>query len=144
MLDPKVFRWLWEREEPPTLDDVRSAAEMTQAHWERHGFGLWLLRDRETREVVGRGGLQWAQPPELPYVEAAWAIVSSRWGEGLATELAGASVAAGFEHLGVTEIIAFTLTDNHASRRVMEKTGFVYERDLVLDSLPHVLYRLKR
>ncbi len=35
-----------------------------------------------------------------------------------------------------------TLPTNRASRRVMEKAGFGYERDTVHAGLPHVLYRL--
>ena len=144
MLDPRVFPWLWGRSEPPTVHEVVTSAESAQAHWERWGFGLWLLRDRQTSEVVGRGGLQWARPRELPYVEAAWAIVPERWGQGLATELARASVRVGFDQLELDELIALTLTNNQASRRVIEKTGFTYERDLTLESLPHALYRLTR
>ena len=62
----------------------------------------------------------------------------------LRTELAHACVEVGFEQLGLLEIVAFTLPDNIASRRVMEKAGFRYERDIVHAGLPHVLYRRQR
>jgi [ribosomal protein S5]-alanine N-acetyltransferase len=39
--------------------------------------------------------------------------------------------------------VAFTLPDNVASRRVMEKVGFRYEREVEHVDLPHVLYRLR-
>ena len=39
------------------------------------------------------------------------------------------------------DLIAFTLPDNLASRRVMEKAGFAYEREILHAGLPHVLYR---
>jgi len=35
------------------------------------------------------------------------------------------------------------LPTNKASRRVMEKVGFQYEKDVVWADLPHVLYRLR-
>ncbi len=38
--------------------------------------------------------------------------------------------------------VARTLVDNHPSRRVMEKLGFVYERDVEHANLPHGFYRL--
>ena len=41
------------------------------AHWERYGFGLWLLRDRATAELVGRGGLQHTDAVEGEPVEVA-------------------------------------------------------------------------
>ena len=90
--------------------------------------------------MVGRGGLQYTYAPGLNEVEAAWAIVPERWGQGLATELAGAAVAAAFEELELPWIIALALPHNFASRRVMEKTGFTYERDIEYAGLPHVLY----
>jgi RimJ/RimL family protein N-acetyltransferase len=55
--------------------------------------------------------------------------------------MAQAAITAAFGPVGVDELIAFTLPNNVASRRVMEKTGFVYERDIVHALLPHVLYR---
>jgi ribosomal-protein-alanine N-acetyltransferase len=140
-LDPRVYRTLWPWSNPPTPADVRSSLRDKHDHWERHGFGLWLLRDRDTGELVGRGGLQHTDAIGGSAVEAAWAIVPERWGQGLATELAQASVAVAFESLGLAELIAITLPDNVASRRVMEKAGFSYDREIEHVGLDHVLYR---
>ena len=38
-------------------------------------------------------------------------------------------------------IVAMALPHNRGSRRVMEKTGFVYEREVIHAGLLHVLYR---
>lgn len=140
-LDPRVYKWLWPWPPPPTLTDVRAGLDRHREHWERHGFGLWLLRDRETGEMVGRGGLQYTDATGPLTVEVAWAMVPERWGEGLATELAQAAVQVAFERLGLRELIAITLPDNLASRRVMEKAGFAYEGEIVHVGLEHVLYR---
>lgn len=139
--DQRVARWIWPRSDPPTELDVRYGLVDKIEHWERYGFGMWLLRDRVTGGMVGRGGLQWTYVADLHAIEVGWAIVPERWGQGLATELALASVGAAFGPLGLDEVIAFTLPDNVASRRVMEKAGFAYERDIVHATLPHVLYR---
>lgn len=141
LLDRRVSATLWPRTRPPTEADVLDGLAAKVDHWERHGFGMWLLRDRETGEMVGRGGLQYTYTAGLNDVEAGWAIVPERWGQGLASELAQACVEVGFEQVGLLEIIAFTLPSNLASRRVMEKAGFRYDRDIVHAGLPHVLYR---
>ena len=142
LLDPRVTATLWpRREHPPTEADVLDGLAYKVEHWECHGFGMWLLRDRDTGEMVGRGGLQYTYTAGLNDVEAGWAIVPERWGQGLATELAHACVEVAFEQLDLLEIVAFTLPTNIASRRVMEKSGFEYERDIVHAGLPHVLYR---
>ncbi len=49
---------------------------------------------------------------------------------------------AGFEHLGLAEVLCYTLQTNRAPRRVMEKAGFGYERDVVHAGLPYVFHCL--
>jgi len=144
LLDPRVSATLWPRAGIPTETDVLEGLAAKVDHWDRHGFGMWQLSDRETGEMVGRGGLQYTYTAGLNDVEAGWAVVPERWGQGLATELAHACVEVGFEQLNLLELVAFTLPDNRASRRVMEKAGFAYERDIVHAGLPHVLYRRRR
>jgi RimJ/RimL family protein N-acetyltransferase len=141
LLDPRVSRTLWASPQPPTEVEVRDSMAAKIDHWERYGFGMWLLRDRDTGETVGRGGLQWTYVAGERQVEAGWAIVPERWGQGLATELANASVEVALRHLRLPEIIAFTRPDNVASRRVMEKAGFLYDRPIAHAGIPHVLYR---
>jgi RimJ/RimL family protein N-acetyltransferase len=141
LLDPRVSATLWPRARPPTELDVLDGLAGKVEHWNRHGFGMWLLRDRDTGEMVGRGGLQYTYTAGLNDVEAGWAILPERWGQGLATELAHACVEVAFGPLYLLEIVAFTLPGNLASRRVMEKSGFAYEREIVHAGLPHVLYR---
>ena len=41
-------------------------------------------------------------------------------------------------------MIAYTLPHNVASRGVMERAGFTYERDILVDHHQHVVYRRRR
>lgn len=140
LLDPAVARTTWSFAHPPSADDVATSLAAKIEHWERHGFGLWLLRDRHTGEMVGRGGLQHTYATNLNAVEAAWTIAPQRWGQGLATEMARAALSIAFAHLRLLEVVALTRPDNLASRRVMEKAGFGYQRDIELGGLVYVLY----
>ena len=56
--------------------------------------------------------------------------------------MAQASLDVGFNHLGFPEIGSWTLPNNLASQRVMEKLGFRYERDFEFAGLLHRFYRL--
>lgn len=141
MLDPRVYRTLWPWSGPPTRADVRASLADKRGHWRRHGFGLWLLRDQATGQLAGRGGLQYTDAVGGWTVEAAWAIVPERWGEGLATEIARGAVQVAFASLRLDELVAITLPGNHASRRVMAKTGFAPDREIVHVGLRHLLYR---
>ena len=124
--------------------DEESAAMLEQAlgHWECHGFGWWTLRDPESRDFVGRGGLRRVRVEGREELEIGYALLPAYWGMGLATELATTSAGVAFEMLGSRDLVSFTLPTNLASRRVMEKAGLHYERDIVYANLPHVLYRL--
>ena len=138
--DRRVAEWLWPHG-GPTEQDLIEGTQQKEEHWERYGFGVWLVRDHGTGEPIGWGGMQWTNVADLNEVEVAWAIKPERWGQGLATEMAQAAISSAFGPLGLQELIAFTLPDNVASRRVMEKTGFVYDSEIVHALLPHVLYR---
>jgi ribosomal-protein-alanine N-acetyltransferase len=111
-------------------------------HWERHGYGIWVFRDRAEGLFVGRAGLRNTHLGGNDEVELAYALVAEYWNRGLATEMAGAILELAFERLELTDVVCFTLPTNRASRRVMEKAGFGYERDVVHAGLPHVLYRI--
>jgi ribosomal-protein-alanine N-acetyltransferase len=130
-----------------TLGGIRSPSR-TRAflgknlrHWEQYRFGLWMFRDQADGRFVGRGGLRHVILHGRPEVEINYALMPSFWGKGLATEIATASVDVG---VGFPSLVAFALPDNHGSRRVMEKLGFRYERDIVYTGVPHVLYRRPR
>lgn len=140
---PRVIPTLWPTPAGPTDAEVHEINDRTIAHWERHGYGPWILRDRTTNAMVGRGGLARTRIAGHEEVEVQWAIVPERWGQGLATELAQQAIDVAFDELGLQTIVTFTLPDNAASRRVMEKTGFAYEQDTIHAGLPHVLYRLR-
>jgi [ribosomal protein S5]-alanine N-acetyltransferase len=112
------------------------------AHWTRHGYGWWALRDPDSGSFIGRGGLRRVQVAGQPEIEVAYGLLPEFWGRGLATEFTRVAVAQGFVTLGLEEIVACTLPGNRASRRVMEKAGFTFERDIEHAGLHHVLYRL--
>ncbi len=109
-----------------SIDETREIVERHMAIQAEHGFSLWVAREKATGEVVGDCGLQ---PLELRGldVELGYRLGRRHWGRGLATEAATACLRAAFEELGLDRIVAVAHPDNAASRRVLEKIGFVYE-----------------
>jgi RimJ/RimL family protein N-acetyltransferase len=144
MLHPDVLRTTWYDPDPPTRLHIVDKLAGDIEHWDRYGFGPWLLRDRSNRQLVGRGGLKHTTASGIDEVEIGWAIHPDRWGEGLATELARASVQTAFDVLRLDDVIAYTANDNVASWRVMEKAGMEFDREIVAVGLPHLLYRARR
>jgi [ribosomal protein S5]-alanine N-acetyltransferase len=128
---------------PRTSAQTHARLEDYIRHWDSHGFGLWMYFDRTTGEAVGYAGPRHTSVEDRPEIEIAYAVASARWGEGLATEMARASVREALE-AGIVDLVCFTLTGNAASRRVMEKVGFRYQREFEREGLRHALYRLPK
>jgi len=112
------------------------------AHWETHGFGAWMFVDGGSGEFVGRGALRHARILDGDRIELGYALVAPSWGSGLATEMAGAMARVARDELRLRELAAWTLRTNRGSQRVLEKTGFTYEREFEHAGEPHRLYRL--
>ena len=125
------------RDEAATL----AYLERNLAHWETHGFGLWILRDPGQRAVIGRAVLRHLDVEGADEVEVGYGFYPESWGRGLATEVARACVRIGLAQLGLTSVVAVTLPAHHASQRVMAKAGLAYEREIIHEGLPHVLFR---
>ena len=141
LLDPQVDAWLHPSHRGPyTEADAADRLARDVRHWDEHGFGPWLLTDRTSGALVGRGGLSWTDAVGRRAVELPWAIVPERWGQGLATEAARAALVVAAE-LGLDEVVAYTRRDNAASIRVMEKLGLEYEGAIERAGLPHLVYR---
>jgi RimJ/RimL family protein N-acetyltransferase len=136
--DPQVGEWLG-----GVRDDlhVQRAVRERVADWEETPFGVWLFFERDNGAFIGYCGLQPCIVLDNEEVELVYAVTSTQWGGGSATEMAAAVVEYGFEVVGLDEIVAFTMTNNLASRRVMERNGFVYDCDFEHADLPHALYR---
>jgi RimJ/RimL family protein N-acetyltransferase len=142
--DPRVAGALF----PGRLGGPRTAAGARELlreqidQWDENGFDLWWWRCRASGELVARGGLRRTIVAGREEVEVGWAVSPDHWGKGVATELAGASIAYAFGPLGLREVVSFTLAGNRASQRVMEKSGMRLEGRIEHVGLPHLLYRL--
>jgi ribosomal-protein-alanine N-acetyltransferase len=139
--DPRVFATLGG---PRTRSDVEAALVRWGRHWEVRGFGPWVLTDGATGDAVGWLLLHTTDTGGTENVELGWTIAADRWREGLATEAATEGLRIAFAEVGLDELVTFTLVDNVASRGVMEKVGFAYDREVEHANLPHVLYRVDR
>jgi [ribosomal protein S5]-alanine N-acetyltransferase len=124
-----------------TADESDAWLERNLHHADEPGFGVFVFRERATGRFVGRGAIRHIVIGGRQEVEIGYALAPAMWGRGLATEMAEWLVAYAAES-GVAGLVAYTEPTNGASRRVLEKAGFVYERDVEHHGRPQVLYRL--
>jgi RimJ/RimL family protein N-acetyltransferase len=148
--DPEVMEFF-----PGVLDRLASDAlvDRIEAHFARHGFGLWAVEVLGGEPFVGFVGLLHVgfEAPFTPAVEIGWRLARSAWGNGYATEAAREACRIAFTELRLPALVSFTVPANVRSRRVMERLGMTHASadDFDHPKLPeghalrrHVLYRL--
>ena len=72
---------------------------------------------------------------ELQEVELLYSLARAYWSKNITTKAAKAAVSWGFEVAKLERIIAMVLPKNHASKRVIEKLGFSYEKQIEIFNL---------
>jgi RimJ/RimL family protein N-acetyltransferase len=138
---PEIESWLRPSPLPPfSAQVIDELAEGDQAHWQDHGFGPWILIEKETGAFAGRGGLSWTAVEGIAEVELPWSIEPHLQGRGLATEAAIAACEQARE-LELEQIITLVLPTNVPSQRVAQKAGFEEDGEVIHAGLPHLLFR---
>lgn len=120
--DPEVTRYLpWHP--APGVDTVRSFL-LQQLSRRRRGESMGMAVElRATGEMIGSTDLMGLLAGEPGRAELGYLLSRDHWGQGLMTEAAGLTLDLGFETLNLTRVEAYADTDNHGSRRVLEKVG---------------------
>ena len=133
---------VWYGEPRSSLDENRGKLERQIAHFAEHGFGMCAVDLAASGETIGAAGLQHLEGG--PEVEVGYRFLNGHWGQGYATESARASVAYGFDEVGLERIVAVALESNVASRRVLEKCGLREIGVVHVYGLEHVKYEIAR
>lgn len=97
-------------------------------HWLVHGFGRWIVADRDSDAALGFVGL--FHPDGWPEPEISWSLFAAAEGRGLATEAATAARDLAYDRLGWQTVISRMSVDNHRSIALAERLGAGRERDL--------------
>lgn len=117
----EVVRWLG----ATPLRDRHEAVEMIERAQARlkedPRFGSWAVVERSRGAPVG-GVIFKPLPDGDGEVEIGWQLHPDHWGQGLASEAAGAVLRRGFAD-GISEVWAVTHLDNHRSAAVCRRLG---------------------
>ena len=124
-----------------TAAESMASLERNLAHWDRYGFGIWVLRDSATGRVAGSAGLRHRQIEGAAEVELRCALYPEFWGRGLATDVARACVTIGRDWLGLSSVVALTGRENVASQRMLARAGLRFEREVMHLEVPQLLFR---
>ncbi len=123
----------------PTPDSPEESARRLsrdRAHWRVHGFGRWTV-EAEGRPI-GFGGVTVSK--EFEGLNLSYHLHPDCWGRGYATELVKEALAFSRDDLHAKRVIGLVRPVNMASRRVLERCGFDFERDVMLHGAPTHLF----
>ncbi len=150
--DPRVMEFM-----PGLLSTQESDALIARIedHFERYGFGLFAVEHKDSANLIGYLGMMVPafQASFMPAIEIGWRLGAEYWGKGFATEAAREVLRYAFGNLKLESVVAFTVSQNLRSRRVMERIGMRHEpsEDFDHPNLPdghplrtHLLYRISR
>jgi RimJ/RimL family protein N-acetyltransferase len=102
------------------LTGWRNAAVMS-GHWVLHGFGMFVVEEKQTGKFVGRVG-PWF-PPRWPGFEVGWGIAREFRGKGYATEAARAAIDWSLATFDIDQILHCIDCENIASQGVASRLG---------------------
>jgi RimJ/RimL family protein N-acetyltransferase len=151
--DPEVMRYVGDGRTLTRAETELSVRRMIE-RWETDGFGLFTTVRKDDETVIGRVGIliwnseTWepttrAQPSGPTEVEVGYTLGRDFWGQGFATEAAGAARDYALNGLGAERLIALIIHGNTASENVARKLGLEYERDIMLGRRDAQLFALE-
>lgn len=118
----KYLTWSPHQSKAYTLDYLT----YLQSRYKSGDFFDWAIVCRDTEKMIGSCGFTrfdfQHNAGEIGYV-----INPEYAGQGIATEVSARVIRFGFENLSLNRIECKFMSDNLASRRVMEKNGMVFE-----------------
>ncbi len=130
MGDAEVMRYVDVGKPWEDIGRVREWIEKLNVSYRSRGFSRWAVVEKDGGLAVGSCGfalLPWSGEIDFGYM-----FRRDRWGMGYASEITPAVLRHGFERYGFKEVVASIAPENDASRRVLEKLGFVYRGNEVM------------
>ncbi|ESR23562.1 GNAT family N-acetyltransferase [Lutibaculum baratangense] len=138
MRNPEVFFW----RDQPVPDEVIDAVMARSARLAPLGLGWFAVFLRDGGAFIGNVILQPIQVDDAEDVEIGWHLLPRKWGQGYATEAAGALLDHGMRTLGLGRVVAVALPTNERSLRVIRRIGLPYIGERLHAGLPHAFFGL--
>lgn len=124
LTDPGFLRYIGDRGVRNHEDALRYLRDGPLASYERNGFGLNAVIERQSGRCIGLCGV--LKRDTLPEPDLGYAFLPDYLGQGYAVEAARAVLDHARDELGLTVLLAIVQADNAASIKLLEKVGFQY------------------
>lgn len=143
--DPKV---MYAYEHGFNDEEVKAWIQKNIDRYAKDGFGLWILVEKKTGEVIGDAGITVQKIGEDDVLEIGYHLRQDKWKQGFAIEAARALKQYGFDVLRADELYSIVRETNHPSRMVAIRNGMypcsVFNKHYYGMDMPHVVYKISR
>jgi [ribosomal protein S5]-alanine N-acetyltransferase len=108
-----------------TLSDAEAYIKRVTDSYERHGFGLYRVELKDSKESIGISGL--VKRDTLAEPDVGFAFLPKYWLKGYAVETAQAVLNYARDELKIKRVLGITSPKNVGSVRVLEKIGLKFD-----------------
>lgn len=113
--------------------------------WGRAGRpSQFALSIRSENRLIGYCGFYHHPAEKIDDVEIGYRLHPNYWNKGIATEAAQAVRDHAFRDLNLPRVISLIHPENIASRRVAEKNGMTFEKEIVFRGFPTLVFAIER
>lgn len=106
------------------------------------GYGMWLVRHRDTGELIGRAGVEQRIVGDETQLELGYVFAPEYWHQGYATEVCTAILEWVHRHLDFDRVEAMVEPGNEASVRLLLRLGFSDMGTATRDGKKFLHYRM--
>lgn len=139
--EPEVRRW----GNGGNPSDYKTIQKQTLPKWinyyeQYENYGVWAVVEKLSNKFIGWFHLYPAADSKFAVdlnlvtdneIALGYRFKTSSWNKGYATEGSRILVAKGFTQWNVSRVVSWTLLENKASIRVMEKAGLKFEKEFI-------------
>jgi ribosomal-protein-alanine N-acetyltransferase len=99
----------------------------------------WVVREKDTNNFIGVSSIS-KYHDDINY-EVSYELLPEYWNDGFGTEIVSKTVDYAFKELGLQTLYAETQKKNIASRKVLEKIGMQFLKEIERFNEKQVIYR---
>lgn len=131
---PKWLKYIGDRNIRSIEDAQKTIQEKMIDHYDKHGYGNFVIVNKEGQQSLGTCGL--FNRPGLEGVDIGFALLPNFEGKGFGAEAAFALLAHAKDQLKLKKVGAIALPENAASVHLIKKLGLEFVKQVKLPGDP--------